>query len=341
MMKSFGKLLYLVRFQNIKHSIPSVRYLASSKLLGKENTAKKPEAPLPVLFNEKLNLFKLGLEAKLLAKFLEINKLTLPDNIEKNSTGRNQTFYNLKAEKIYYHALHGNVIELCDNKLIGLSASIFPTAKPFVLKQNDKQFISYLMDYNPDNGTILLKLIPTIYEWKEIRTNSNFDLLPLPKNSFDSVLEFLFSCRFTKMPGWKTLESIYNESKSPKAYSDKPVRFNGEFNATQQNAIKAALNAERQILCIGGPPGTGKTQVIVEIVKQLLEDGQKILVVVPNPDVPTIIYERIDFTKYKACVMMGDEIIKIEGRTKIHIDFERLEYMASLISEIKEEDVSS
>uniref|UniRef100_A0A0N5BBA3 AAA_11 domain-containing protein n=1 Tax=Strongyloides papillosus TaxID=174720 RepID=A0A0N5BBA3_STREA len=65
------------------------------------------------------------------------------------------------------------------------------------------------------------------------------------------------------MPGWKTLESIYNESKSPKAYSDKPVSFNGEFNATQQNAIKAALNSKRQILCIGGPPGTGKTQILV------------------------------------------------------------------------------
>uniref|UniRef100_A0A0N5CAM1 AAA domain-containing protein n=1 Tax=Strongyloides papillosus TaxID=174720 RepID=A0A0N5CAM1_STREA len=333
-MKPFNRLLYIVGFQNTKNSGPSVRYLTTSKLLCEKKTKKKPKIHTPIIFEEKLSLFKKGLKAELYA----INDLILSENTEKNSSVRNQAFHNIRAKKTSYDTLYGNVIELSDSKFIGLNPSAFPKFKAFNLKQNDKQFLSYLMDYNPKNGTILMKLVSSIDDWKEIKENSIFDLLPSAKNSLDGVLDFLHAGGFTKMPGWKTLESIYKGSLSPVAYSDRPVKFNGEFNTTQKNAIKAALNSKRQILCIGGPPGTGKTQVIVEILRQLLEDGQKILVVVPRPTVLTNIYERIDLMKYKACAMVGDESAHIDIKTKSHKDFENLEYMAELIDEIKEGD---
>uniref|UniRef100_A0A0N5CAE2 ResIII domain-containing protein n=1 Tax=Strongyloides papillosus TaxID=174720 RepID=A0A0N5CAE2_STREA len=364
MMKSFGRLFYLVGLQDSINSITSVRYLTTSKFLNKKNTKKSPEIPTPILFDAKLNLFKIGLEAKLLDKFFDINKSTMSDNIEKNSTKKYPVFCNLKAEKVYYHALFGCVIELCDRKLIGLyyqyyhalfgcvielcdrkliglSTSIFPKSKTFALSQNNKQFLSYLIDYNPYKGTILLKLNSSVYEWKELKANSIFDLRPSPKSHFESTLRFLNSGGFTKMPGWKTLESIYKRPMYQKKYLDKDIKLSDEFNEGQQNAIKAALNPERQILCIGGPPGTGKTQVIVEILKQLMEDEKKILVVVPNLNVLANFYERFDFTKYKAYAMVANENAHIDRKAKSHKEFKDLENRSSLISDFREKDVNS
>uniref|UniRef100_A0A0K0FEV7 DNA-binding protein SMUBP-2 (inferred by orthology to a human protein) n=1 Tax=Strongyloides venezuelensis TaxID=75913 RepID=A0A0K0FEV7_STRVS len=326
-----------MRLQKIKYSIPSVRYSTSSKIVAEKKDNKKPQIQTPAIFDKRLDFFKKGLKAELKA----IYNLVSLANIKKNLNKKNQVFCNLKAKKISYDTIYGQLIELCDSKLVALNTKFFPKAKPFILKQNNKEFFSHLLHYDPKNGTILLKLNSTIDEWKELRENSTFDLLPSHKSPLENVLEFLHSGRFTKMPGWKTLELIYKGSRSPVAYSDPPVKFNGEFNTAQQNAIKAALNPKRKMLCIGGPPGTGKTQVIVEILRYLLEDRKKILVVVPRPDVLTNIYERIDLMKYKSCAMVGDESAHIDMQTKNHRDFEYLEDMTDIICEIKGEDVDS
>lgn len=53
--------------------------------------------------------------------------------------------------------------------------------------------------------------------------------------------------------------------------------FDDTLNASQVKAIEFALNAA-EVACIHGPPGTGKTRALVEIIRQLVYDPNKNLV---------------------------------------------------------------
>lgn len=54
-----------------------------------------------------------------------------------------------------------------------------------------------------------------------------------------------------------------------------------ELNPSQLNAVKQA-QLSKEIAVLHGPPGTGKTTTIVQIIKQLLKNGEKILVTAPS-----------------------------------------------------------
>jgi superfamily I DNA and/or RNA helicase len=74
----------------------------------------------------------------------------------------------------------------------------------------------------------------------------------------------------------KTLQYILGYSEPH--YNQKNVYFKSQtLNIPQKTAIKRTLSADDFHLIIG-PPGTGKTYVITEIIKQLLSKRQKILV---------------------------------------------------------------
>jgi regulator of nonsense transcripts 1 len=55
-----------------------------------------------------------------------------------------------------------------------------------------------------------------------------------------------------------------------------------KLNASQNAAVEASLS--HPLTCLWGPPGTGKTHTIVEIIKelQLADDGRRILVTAPT-----------------------------------------------------------
>lgn len=53
------------------------------------------------------------------------------------------------------------------------------------------------------------------------------------------------------------------------------------LNPSQSKACEDAVNAEGNII-IHGPPGTGKSSTLTEIIKQLVENGKKILVATPS-----------------------------------------------------------
>lgn len=81
------------------------------------------------------------------------------------------------------------------------------------------------------------------------------------------------------------------------------VFHNDMLNESQQNAIKNALSNEISI--IHGPPGTGKTHTLVELIKQLYDRGERVLVCGPsNISVDTIL-ERLNK------VIPGDELLRI------------------------------
>lgn len=57
--------------------------------------------------------------------------------------------------------------------------------------------------------------------------------------------------------------------------------FNKNLNSSQVEAVRFALSAE-DIAIIHGPPGTGKTTTLVELIRQITRSGQSVLAVAPS-----------------------------------------------------------
>ncbi|MGH2508898.1 MAG: AAA domain-containing protein, partial [Ktedonobacteraceae bacterium] len=71
------------------------------------------------------------------------------------------------------------------------------------------------------------------------------------------------------------LRSLVNGTRRP-TFSQQGGAPRPDFNAEQNLAVMRALQM-RDYLLIHGPPGTGKTSVIAEIVKRLCQQGQRVL----------------------------------------------------------------
>lgn len=70
--------------------------------------------------------------------------------------------------------------------------------------------------------------------------------------------------------------------------------FNAELNESQQAAIRFALSAS-DVAIIHGPPGTGKTTTIVELICQAIARGQKVLACAPsNTAVDNLLEKLVD-----------------------------------------------
>ncbi len=59
------------------------------------------------------------------------------------------------------------------------------------------------------------------------------------------------------------------------------VPLDGSLNASQQDAIRFALSA-RDVAILHGPPGTGKTTAVIELIRQAVRRGQKVLACAPS-----------------------------------------------------------
>ncbi|KAK3659386.1 hypothetical protein LTR56_001276 [Elasticomyces elasticus] len=76
-----------------------------------------------------------------------------------------------------------------------------------------------------------------------------------------------------------------------------PLTFHDpSLNSSQQDAIRFAL-ASKEIALIHGPPGTGKTHTLVELILQLLDRGQRLLVCGPSNISVDNIVERLSSHK--------------------------------------------
>ncbi|NXI56402.1 SMBP2 protein, partial [Chloroceryle aenea] len=72
-------------------------------------------------------------------------------------------------------------------------------------------------------------------------------------------------------------------SSAPSAFSEtKPLKlYNDSLDASQREAVSFSL-AQRELAIVHGPPGTGKTTTLVEIILQAVQQGLKVLCCAPS-----------------------------------------------------------
>ncbi|KAM5316922.1 DNA-binding protein SMUBP-2 [Glossophaga mutica] len=83
-------------------------------------------------------------------------------------------------------------------------------------------------------------------------------------------------------PASSLIEVLFGDAApSPASDIQAPAFYNTSLDASQQEAVLFALS-QRELAIIHGPPGTGKTTTVVEIVLQAVKQGLKVLCCAPS-----------------------------------------------------------
>lgn len=77
------------------------------------------------------------------------------------------------------------------------------------------------------------------------------------------------------------LRNIVLGDREPQFDAEKPIELSNKLNASQEEAIRFALSC-RDLAIIHGPPGTGKTTTVVELIEQAVKRGQRVLATAPS-----------------------------------------------------------
>ena len=95
------------------------------------------------------------------------------------------------------------------------------------------------------------------------------------------------------------LRDVMMGEKEPRFAQELPeVKFRADLNDSQQQAVRFALAAE-DIAVIHGPPGTGKTTTVVELIVQATERGQSVLACAPSNTAVDNLLEKLIAAKQK------------------------------------------
>lgn len=103
-----------------------------------------------------------------------------------------------------------------------------------------------------------------------------------------------------------TLLAIARNEQTPvieKAELNDEKFFDSTLNPSQRDAVRYSLGS--QVSVIHGPPGTGKTYTLVEIIRQLVEKGERVLVCGPSNISVDNILERLHH------VLKGNQLVRL------------------------------
>ncbi|KAH8036045.1 hypothetical protein HPB51_016349 [Rhipicephalus microplus] len=90
-----------------------------------------------------------------------------------------------------------------------------------------------------------------------------------------------------------------SSTEAPITTSQKPIEFfNKDLDESQQEAVAFSLK-QKELAIIHGPPGTGKTTTLVEVVLQCSMQGSKVLVCAPSNVAVDNLVERLLCTSLK------------------------------------------
>lgn len=124
---------------------------------------------------------------------------------------------------------------------------------------------------------------------------------------------------------WTALYSYLNPSIKPKDKEFNSILiFPFGINQSQYQAVKNAM--ENQISVIEGPPGTGKTQTILNIIANLIYNGKSVAVVSNNNSATANVFEKLkQFDFDYICATLGRKENKenfIQNQNSLYPNFE-------------------
>ncbi len=89
-----------------------------------------------------------------------------------------------------------------------------------------------------------------------------------------------------------TLRRVLMGEREPGFHSQTVKEFYAELNESQKRAVAFALTAS-DVAVIHGPPGTGKTTTVIELIRQAVRLGQKVLACAPSNTAADNLLERL------------------------------------------------
>lgn len=114
-----------------------------------------------------------------------------------------------------------------------------------------------------------------------IRGNCQIDLLGSDA-TYQRMRKALITVAESKRSRTAALREIFlGEIEPERVKVPKTIWFNRTLNEYQQDAVKRAL-AAADVALVHGPPGTGKTTVLVEIIRQHVARGERVLATAPS-----------------------------------------------------------
>nr|XP_057932313.1 DNA-binding protein SMUBP-2 isoform X2 [Doryrhamphus excisus] len=120
-------------------------------------------------------------------------------------------------------------------------------------------------------------------------------------------------------PAANLISVLFGEAKpSSLSRPDKIEFFNSNLDDSQKEAVTFALS-QRELAVIHGPPGTGKTTTVVEIILQAIKQGQKVLCCAPSNVAVDNLVERLARCKAKV-LRLGHPARLLESIQKHSLD---------------------
>ncbi|MCP9265512.1 DNA-binding protein SMUBP-2 [Dirofilaria immitis] len=164
----------------------------------------------------------------------------------------------LRFQTQYLHALHGRVIVLHQVKTMEQKV-----AKNFSFSKSKKEV--------------------------GIDSSDEFVLIPSVGLGYLIALDEFLELKWRDFPGEKLIHYVHCSLPLPTSRPDEISEKAVKLNENQRHAVAAALNKSRPMVTIHGPPGTGKTAVIAQIVMEAADVAEKKLLLPSLSSVITVL----------------------------------------------------
>lgn len=193
------------------------------------------------------------------------------------------------------------------------------------------KFDLYYKIFFNDNSTKVTSVKSLQYNSSKNNNNNIFDyfkeianIVSIKTEDGEALLNRAYQ-KILFVEKWTALYSYLNPSIKPKDKEFNSILiFPFGINQSQYQAVKNAM--ENQISVIEGPPGTGKTQTILNIIANLIYNGKSVAVVSNNNSATANVFEKLkQFDFDYICATLGRKENKenfIQNQNGLYPNFE-------------------